>query len=219
MKNITNDIVDNYISEYYRPVNDELGNLRQMGENDRVPIIQKDTEMVLTSYLKLKQPKKILEIGTAIGYSALYFATVCPEATIYTIEKDETMLQAARHNFSVSDMSDRITSLFGDGQEQIEKLRDEGVDGFDFIFIDAAKSHYKRFLEAALTVAEDNALIISDNILMKGMTASDEYDEFKKHKTNIRKMREYVDFICTQKDLETSLAAVGDGLAVTTYKR
>ena len=104
-------------------------------------------------------------------------------------------------------------------QEQIEKLRDQSIDGFDFIFVDAAKSHYKRFLEAALTVAADGALIISDNILMRGMTASDEFDTFRKHKTNIRKMREYVEFICTQSDLDTSLMAVGDGLAVTVYKR
>ena len=219
MKNITNDLVDNYITEYYRPVNDTLGELRKMGENDHVPIIQRDTEMVLNSYLKLKKPKKILEIGTAIGYSSLYFATVCPYAEIYTIEKDETMLQAARNNIEVSGMSHRITSLFGDGQEQIEKLRDQSIDGFDFIFVDAAKSHYKRFLEAALTVAADGALIISDNILMRGMTASDEFDTFRKHKTNIRKMREYVEFICTQIDLDTSLMAVGDGLAVTVYKR
>ena len=129
------------------------------------------------------------------------------------------MLQAARNNIEVSGMSHRITSLFGDGQEQIEKLRDQSIDGFDFIFVDAAKSHYKRFLEAALTVAADGALIISDNILMRGMTASDEFDTFRKHKTNIRKMREYVEFICTQSDLDTSLMAVGDGLAVTVYKR
>lgn len=219
MKNITNDLVDNYIWEYYRPINESLGELRKIGETDHVPIIQKDTEMVLTSYLKLKKPKKILEIGTAIGYSGIYFAAVCPDAEIYTIEKDETMLQAARHNFEVSGMQDRITSLFGDGQEQIEKLKTQGIDGFDFVFIDAAKSHYKRFLEAALTVAADEALIISDNILMKGMTASDEFDTFRKHKTNIRKMREYVEFICNQKDLDTSLLTVGDGLAVTFYKR
>lgn len=219
MKNITNDLVDNYIWDYYAPVNESLGQLRSMGEKDRVPIIQKDTEMVLSSYLKLKQPKKILEIGTAIGYSGIYFATVCPDAEVYTIEKDETMLQAARHNFEVSGMNDRIHSLFGDGQEQIDKLRDQGIEDFDFIFIDAAKSHYKRFLEAALTVASQGALIISDNILMRGMTVSDEFDTFKKHKTNIRKMREYVNFICTQKDLDTSIMAVGDGLAVTFYKR
>ena len=123
-------------------------------------------------------------------------------------------------NALVSDSYIDIAEIYSDRlKEQIEKLRDQSIDGFDFIFVDAAKSHYKRFLEAALTVAADGALIISDNILMRGMTASDEFDTFRKHKTNIRKMREYVEFICTRSDLDTSLMAVGDGLAVTVYKR
>ncbi|MDD6043519.1 MAG: O-methyltransferase [Eubacteriaceae bacterium] len=218
MKNITNELVENYITKYYRPVNESLEQLRLVGEKDHVPIIQRDTENVLNSYLKLKQPKRILEIGTAIGYSAIYFATVCKDSEVYTIEKDEIMRQAALNNFQESGLNDRIHSLFGDGQEQIEKLQDQGIKDFDFVFVDAAKSHYKRFLEAALKVCSNNALIISDNILMRGMTASDDFDEHRKHKTNIRKMREYIDFICTQEDLETSLLAVGDGLGITIYR-
>lgn len=216
--NITNDLVTEYINTFYRPVSDGLSQLREIGERDRVPIILKETEVFLTSVLSLKRPVKILEIGTAIGYSSLYFTEVCPDAQVYTIEKDETAFEAAKHNIRAHGREDRIHCYIGDGQEQIEKMRDEGIHGFDFIFIDAAKSHYKRFLQAALEVAAPEALIISDNILQKGMTASEDYDTYKKHKTNIRKMREYVEFISNAKELDTSLMSIGDGMAMSIYR-
>ncbi|MBR3756599.1 MAG: class I SAM-dependent methyltransferase, partial [Firmicutes bacterium] len=157
MKNITNDKVTEYICRYYHPVNEDLAHLREIGERDNVPIILKETEMILTTLLNLKRPAKILEIGTAIGYSSIYFATVCPDAEVYTIEKNEQMLQAARHNIAESGLENRIHSLFGDGQEQIEKLASQGITGFDFVFIDAAKSHYRRFFDAAVSVSVPGA--------------------------------------------------------------
>lgn len=216
--NITNDLVTEYLNGYYRPVSRELEALRQMGEADRVPIILKETETCLNALLSLHRPAKILEIGTAIGYSALYYAHMCPEAEIYTIEKDETAFLAARHNIETAGKQQQIHTLLGDGQEQIEKLRDRGVCGFDFVFIDAAKSHYRRFLDAALSVCREGAVIVSDNILQKAMTASDQYDSRGRHKTNIKKMREYVDYISRDPSLATSLLAIGDGLAVTIYR-
>lgn len=217
--NITNDLVTSYINGFYKPLTQELGQLRITGESDRVPIILKETEVLLGTLLDLKKPVKILEIGTAIGYSGIYFAAKCPDAEIYTIEKDEFAYNAARQNIATFGLQDRIHQFLGDGQEQIEKIRDMGISDFDYIFIDAAKSHYKRFLESALEVAADGAMIVSDNILQKAMTVSDSYDEGRKHKTNIRKMREYVEFISNDSQLSTSLLSVGDGLAVSIYKK
>lgn len=216
--NITNDLVTEYICGYYQPLNDQLAELRSMGERDHVPIILKETEQYLNILLALKRPIRILEIGTAIGYSAIYFAYKCPQAEIYTIEKDETAFHAARHNIAALGLDERIHSYLGDGQEQVEKLRDIGIKGFDFVFIDAAKSHYRRFLEAALSVCLKDAVIVSDNILQRAMTVSDQYDPQKKHKTNVKKMRDYVDYICRSRELETSLMSTGDGLAVSIFR-
>lgn len=216
--NITNDLVTEYINDRYQPQSERLEQLRQIGEQDNVPIILKETEIFLNMVLALKQPKKILEVGTAIGYSALYFAEICKEAEIYTIEKNEYAVKSARHNIAAAGLEDRIHSLFGDGQEQIDKLRDQGINGFDFVFIDAAKSHYKRFFDAAITLCKDNALIVSDNILQRAMTVSDQYDHNGKHKTNIKKMRDYVDYICNDRTLETFLMSIGDGIAVSIYR-
>jgi len=218
LSNITSDLATSYICQYYKPVNMKLAELRQIGENDNVPIILKETEMVLHTLLNLKQPARILEIGTAIGYSAIYFATVCPNTEVYTIEKDEQMIQSARHNITQAGLDQHIHSLFGDGQEQIEKLASQGINQFDFVFIDAAKSHYKRFFDAAVKVCEPGAVLVSDNILQKGMTMSDAFDTHKRHKTNIRKMREYVEYICHDRSIDTTLMCVGDGLAVSIYR-
>ena len=103
-------------------------------------------------------------------------------------------------------------------QEQEEKLSDSGIGDFDFVFIDGAKSHYRRFLDSALPLCRKGALIVSDNILMRAATVSEEYDTGRKHKTNRKKMREYVEYICSSRELETSLMSVGDGLAVSIYR-
>ncbi|MDD7020790.1 O-methyltransferase [Hornefia butyriciproducens] len=215
--------VQTFLNRYYRPVSDALVPFRETGEKDRIPIILKETESVLTMLLKLKKPARVLEIGTAIGYSAAFFALSCPEAEIYTIEKDELAYSAARLNVKRAGVSDRVHLLFGDGQEQIEKLRDRGIADVDFVFIDAAKSHYKRFLESALEICGDGAVIVSDNILMHGLTvfesAAPDGKHRRKHNTNRRKMREYLDFITRDPRMTTSLMTVGDGMAVTLYEK
>ena len=137
------------------------------------------------------------------------------DAEIVTVEKDPDVFETASRNILRMGYQPRITVLCGDGEEKIEELAAEGNDGFDFVFIDAAKSHYKRFFNAARKVCTENAVIVSDNVLFQGRVASDIYDPAGKYKTNIRKMREFLDYITDLPDAETSIAAVGDGLAIT----
>ena len=216
--NITNQQVTDYINRFYQSPDRELEVLRKIGEQDHVPIILKETEVVLSLLLDLQKPQKILEIGTAIGYSAIYFASKCPQAVVYSIDKDETAILAARHNVQLAGLSERIHLLLGDGQEQEEKLADSGVRDFDFVFIDGSKSHYRRFLDGALPRCRKGALVVSDNILMRATTVSDDYDNGRKHKTNKKKMREYVEYICSDPTLKTTLMSVGDGMAVSIYR-
>ena len=216
--NITNQQVTDYINRFYQSPDRELEVLRKIGEQDHVPIILKETEVVLSLLLDLQKPQKILEIGTAIGYSAIYFASKCPQAVVYSIDKDETAILAARHNVQLAGLSERIHLLLGDGQEQEEKLAESGVRDFDFVFIDGSKSHYRRFLDGALPLCRKGALVVSDNILMRATTVSDDYDNGRKHKTNKKKMREYVEYICSDPTLQTTLMSVGDGMAVSIYR-
>jgi predicted O-methyltransferase YrrM len=209
-----------FIKDQYKPISPFLGDLRDTCRKEDIPLIRKDTEMILRFLAGLIKPENILEIGTAIGYSAILLAEACKEASIYTVEKDEAAFKRAEHNIISAGLDGRIHVLFGDGEEKIEELEESGFEKrFDLIFIDASKSHYKRFLQAALDLAEDRALIISDDIFQHGYTVSPDRDPKAKHATNRKRMLEYLDYITGTDYLETTLLETGDGLALSLFNR
>lgn len=213
--NITNEKVTQYIDGLYRPLTPELAQLRQTAEENRVPVILRDTERFLASMLKLVKPRRILEIGAAVGYSSSCFSEICgPDTEITTLEADAGMYEKASENIRALGYDSRITVLFGDARETLNTL--EPV--YDFVFIDAAKSHYKSFFDSALKLCRQGSVIVCDNILMKAMTASDEYDTKGKYKTSIRKMREFLEYITELDTVETSVFAAGDGIALCIVK-
>lgn len=212
-RNIINPEVVEYITSFYRPVNEELGSFRAAAEADRVPVILPDTEALILNLLRIMKPERILEIGTAVGYSASCFASVC-DADITTVEVNEETARIARANIDRLGLSDRIDVLCGDGEEIVNNLDVQ----YDFVFIDAAKSHYKRFWDAALKHRSKGAVIVSDNVLFKARVVSDKYDETGKYRTNIRKMREFVEYITNVDYADTALLPVGDGVAISILK-
>lgn len=216
-RNITNDIVTEYINRFYEPVSDELGRLRLESEAEKVPIILRETESFLRTFLSIMHPERILEIGCAVGYSAMFFSAVSG-AEVVTIEKDPEMAAKASANIKRLCFEDKIRIIEGDGEEGIDGLFEQGEAPFDIVFIDAAKSHYKRFLEASWKLCRPGTIVISDNVLFKARIASDIYDPTGKHKTNIKKMREYVEFITSDPRLETTIIACGDGISVSKIK-
>ena len=214
--NITNEDVTNYINGFYKPQAAHLAALRQEAESDGVPVILRETENFLAFLLKAFKPARILEIGTAVGYSAIFFAQLGAE--VVTVEKSPDMADTARENIKEAGFESKITVLVGDGEEAIrQKLKESDV--FDMVFIDAAKSHYRRFLDAALPFCRDGSFIVSDNVLLKGASASDKYDPNGRFKTNVRNMRRYLDYISDCPYLDTSVIACGDGLALSVYSR
>lgn len=216
-RNITNDIVTEYINGFYQPASPELGTLRLEAEAEKVPIILKETESFLRVMLSITAPKRILEIGCAVGYSAMFFTAVTG-AQVVTIEKDPEMAAKASANIKRLGYEDKIRIVEGDGEEGVHALFEQGEEPFDMVFIDAAKSHYKRFLEASWKLCRPGTVVISDNVLFKARIASDIYDPTGKHKTNIKKMREYVEFITSDPRMETSIIACGDGVSVSKIK-
>lgn len=216
-RNITNDIVTEYINGFYQPASPELETLRLEAEAEKVPIILKETESFLRVMLSIAAPKRILEIGCAVGYSAMFFTAVTG-AQVVTIEKDPEMAAKASANIKRLGYEDKIRIVEGDGEEGVNALFEQGEEPFDMVFIDAAKSHYRRFLEASWKLCRQGTVVISDNVLFKARIASDIYDPTGKHKTNIKKMREYVDFITSDPRMETSIIACGDGVSVSKIK-
>lgn len=220
MKNITNDIITAYINTLYSSENQQLAELRKFAEEKRVPIIQKDTEGLLLSLLKIKRPERLLEIGAAVGYSACCFADGCG-CNVVTIEADQSVYEAALNNVKNLGFGNKVEVHYGDAREVMEKMAEDISQDklFDVVFIDAAKSHYKAFWDLALPLCKDDALIICDNVLMKGMTASDEYDPNKKYKTSIRKMREFIKYITGLDYADTCILPVGDGVSLSVIRK
>lgn len=219
--NITNNIVAAYIDNLYKSGNADLKNLRELAVQNHVPIIQKDAENLLKVILNLKKPARVLEIGTAVGYSSCVFSECCG-CHVTTIELDETVAETARSNIDKLGFADKIEVLVGDGRDVLEDLQNKDLrdssNKYDIVFIDAAKSHYRKFWDLVQPLLNEEAMIICDNVLQKGMTASDEFDTRGRYKTSIRHMRNFIEYINNLDDYDTVVVPVGDGLSISIRK-
>lgn len=220
--NITNDKITEFINEYYTPVDEELGEFRARCEELEIPLILKETENYLTTMLSLIKPKKILEIGAAFGYSSLFFTRYLPDCTVTTLERSEYMYTNAQKNFEKYDKDKRVTMLIGDAIENLNKLiadaeKDEDFQPYDLVFIDAAKSHYKEFLELSEKLCHKGSVVICDNVLMKAYLVDKTFDPGRRHRTSVKRMKEFINYIYEREDLTVSLLSSGDGLAVIVF--
>ena len=190
-----------------------LKDLKQNSLERHIPIIMDETLEVIAKYLKQNKPKKILEIGTAVGYSAICFSEYLAEnGKIDTIERDEERIIEAKKNIKEMNLEEVIHIYEGDAVEILPTLNEK----YDMVFIDAAKGKYPFFLQQALGLLNDNGIIFADNILYKGYVMSD----YNKHKqrTAVRNLREYIKAVTENENLETEILEVGDGLAISKIK-
>lgn len=220
--NITNHKVTEYLEGLYRPLNPELQQLRLIADQHKVPIILRDSETFILNIIRMKKPRRILEIGSAIGYSAICFAQAAPDAEIISLEHSEKMYRYAVKNVEKFGLSKQITIKYGDALESLRELADSIVhadtDGFDLVFIDAAKSYYREFWDACLPLCRREAVILSDNVLLQARTVSDEYITDRRQKTSVRHMREYLNYITKTESADTAVLPVGDGIAVSVIR-
>ena len=188
----------------------ELEKIKQKALENHIPIIMDDTLEVIEKELKENPPKRILEIGAAVGYSAICFSEFLAEnGVIDTIERDEERIQEAKENFKNVGVENKINLYEGDAVEILPTLNEK----YDMVFIDAAKGKYPFFLKESLRMIKDNGVIFADNILYKGYVMSD----YNKHKqrTAVRNLREYIKEVSENPNLETKILEVGDELAIS----
>ena len=194
---------------------EELQKIKEKALEEHIPIIMDDTLKVVDEILTKIKPTKILEIGTAVGYSAMCFSEYLQEGGIIdTIERDEERIAEAKQNIVKVGVAEKINILEGDAVEILPTLTGK----YDMVFIDAAKGKYPFFLKEALRMLnEDNGVILADNILYKGYVMSD----YNKHKqrTAVRNLRQYIKDVTENENLETEILEVGDGLAVSKIKK
>lgn len=188
--------------------------IKKKALEEHIPIIMDDTLEVIEKYaLKLK-PRKILEIGTAVGYSAICFSKYLSEdGTIDTIERDEIRIKEAKENIKDMNLEKKINIYEGDAVEILPTLNEK----YDMIFIDAAKGKYPFFLKESLRMLSQNGIIFADNILYKGYVMSD-YN-LHKQRTAVRNLREYIAEVTENPNLNTEILEVGDGLAITRFNK
>ena len=190
-----------------------LDKIKEKALNEHIPIIMDDTLDVIGKYLEKEKPKRILEIGTAVGYSAICFSKFLDkDGVIDTIERDEERIKEAKINIKEMNLENVINIYEGDAIEILPTLDEK----YDVVFIDAAKGKYPFFLKEALRMINKNGIIFADNILYKGYVMSD----YNKHKqrTAVRNLREYIKEITENPNLETEILEVGDGLAISRIK-
>ena len=191
-----------------------LNELKQNALEEHIPILMDDTLEKIEEIIKEKNPKRILEIGTAVGYSASCFAKASKEDCIIdTIELDVERAKKAVENIKKIGFSNRINVLVGNAVEILPTLNEE----YDIIFIDANKGKYPYFLQEAIRLSKNGSLILADNILYKGYVMSD----YNKHKqrTAVRHLREYIAEINENENLESEILEIGDGLAISKVKK
>jgi predicted O-methyltransferase YrrM len=183
--------------------------VKERALENHVPIIMDDTLEVVKNILEKEKPTRILEIGTAVGYSASCFVKYAPEVIVDTIELDEVRANEAIENVKKIGVDKNINIMIGNAVEILPTLTGE----YDLVFIDAAKSKYSIFLSEGIRLIRNGGIILADNVLYKGYVMSD----YNKHKqrTAVRHLREYIKEVTENPNLETEILEIGDGLAIT----
>lgn len=210
---ITHPIIEQYIDELVPARSELLMRLEKEAAEEGIPIIQLASARFLRVLMMIHRPKSILEVGTAIGYSTIWLAEAAEQTTIVTMELDKERSARARVNLKQAGLNDRVTLVEGDATQGLPF-----ECSFDCLFIDAAKGQYHKFLELYLPMLNEGGLVITDNILFRGLVATPE-EATKRHKPMVEKIRSYNQFLMEHPQLETSIVPIGDGIAVSVKRR
>ncbi len=206
--NINYEYITRYIRRTMKKNEGLLTEIEEYAKVNEVPIAQPETIKLIENLIHISPSKKVLEIGSAIGYSSIIMANAGADVT--TIERDENMFEPLFSNIEKAGHSEHIHVFKGDALEILDTLEGQ----YDFIFVDAAKGQYLEFLPHCMRMLKVGGVMFSDNILYKGMVATDEL--YKRRKvTIIRRLRKYLDTICNMDELNTVIVPIGDGAAIS----
>jgi predicted O-methyltransferase YrrM len=213
MSNIVNEHVESYLRSLVNETEEYFLDLEAYAEEHHVPIIHKEVKSLLDFLVKMNGTTSVLEIGTAIGYSASVFARAMNgKGKVTSIERRESYHDMAKENVKKLGYETEFDFRLGDAQDVLDAID----ESYDLIFVDAAKGHYQVFLDKCMNKLNPGGVIISDNVLYQGMIASDEY-VIRRKKTIVKRMRNYLDHIMDHPDFTTTLLPMSDGIALSYY--
>jgi predicted O-methyltransferase YrrM len=204
--------VNAYLEELIPDRDDLLLEMEKYAEINQVPIMELVGIEAMIQCLRLIQPNRIVEIGAAIGYSAIRMAEALPKSTIVTIERDEERYEKALHFIQRANLQDRILIKFGDALEIAEQVEKDGP--YDALFIDAAKGQYERFFNLYTPFLSSRGVVLSDNVLFKGLVADDQIEN-KRLRGLVKKIKKYNEWLMKHPDFDTAIIPVGDGIAIS----
>lgn len=211
--NISYDYITEYLNETLPESNKLLCEMEEYAKKHHVPIIQKEVMWFLRTLLAVKKPAKILEIGTAIGYSSLVFSEYLKEGgKIITVELNEETAMIAQQNFKKAG-NESIKLIIGDGEDVLMQLDEK----FDVIFLDANKSLYTRCMPDVKRLLNSEGILIADNVLYKGMVANDDL-ETRRKRTLVNNLRVFLHDLAHDEDFTTSILPIGDGMSISVRK-
>ncbi|KXG76768.1 O-methyltransferase [Thermotalea metallivorans] len=212
MNNIVNQAVEAYIRDVLPKNEGLLAEMENFAALHHIPIVHREVAKLLEVITKINHTKAVLEVGTAIGYSSIIMCNAMEDGRVLTIEKRKDMVEKARDYIQKAGLEERIDILHGNAEEILPQLHRK----FDLIFLDAAKGQYMEFLSSCIHLLEEEGVLISDNVLYKGMVASNAY-VIRRKKTIVKRMRTYLDHIMHHPSLTSCLLPIGDGVAIS-YK-
>jgi predicted O-methyltransferase YrrM len=205
------ELSDAYIESFIQPRNELLLEMEQFAAEHHVPIMQLSGIEALNQLLRIQKPKTILEIGTAIGYSAMRMALALPDAKIVTIERDEERVAHARAFIARSEVADRITIVEGDA---LEVEAGQFQPAYEAVFIDAAKGQYQKFFEKYSPLVPSGGVLYIDNMYMHGLSDLEIKEVPRRKRTMIRNLKTFTDWIMQHPDYTSAFFPVGDGLLI-----
>ena len=206
--------VDVFLEKYREPMPEYLADIEVMARENRIPVIDRGTGDVLRFAIRTVGAKRVLEIGTAIGFSALFMRESLPEdATITTIEKIEARYSQAETNFKKYDKDGRITLIKDEAADAIERLKEQG-ETYDLIFLDAAKGQYISFLPTLVALLDVGGVLVTDNVFHEGVVMNSRYAVNQRDRTIHERLREYLKAITEHEQLTSVILPMDDGIAV-----
>lgn len=206
MSKVSYKYIEDYLRSLYKTKSDLLSELREYAEENHVPIIEEECEEFYNFLINTTKPKKILELGTAIGYSAISFSMNESVERLVTVEINEDMVKIAKENIKKSGLEDKIEIVHSDAYEYLV----ESSDTFDFIFIDAAKGQYEKYFDEAIKLLNRDGIIVCDNVLFRGMIANQELIKRRKI-TIVKRLRKFLKDIKDDDRFYSSIVPIGDG--------
>jgi len=206
-------MAQSYIASHIQDRPELLSTMEQFAKENHVPIMELVAIESLLQFLRLQQPKSILEIGSAIGYSAIRMALTLPEAVLTTIEKDEGRFAIARDYLKQSGLTDRVEIVHGDALEV--DIQSFAHSRYDALFIDAAKGQYHRFFDKYSPLVPSGGVIYCDNMLMHGFMEIDIKEVPRRKRTMVRNLREFTAWLMNHEEYVTTFLPIGDGITIS----